>query len=1125
MSRRGYAQSAFSRNIDEILRSAETALVQRSPYPASLRDAYVDPTVDAGPPQITIRQADPGPSQVDELSRQLRTCMRELQELRSELHAERESRTNASSSHVKRIRDEISVEVRQGEHTLRQELRTLEASLVQRVTALENGKAVERSRADEAVRMAKVNQSSMFDLGEQLKEGLDEMRSRGDRIVAQNANVKEECAAIVEREKQRLTARLDAELSRIAESHRTLLAQVADAKGAVAKEVLTVSGTIGDIVEQAWKTQLRGTDRHVEHKLSEFQTAMEKMHSQLSEDSDRSTRRTRELQDETKQLQSTLVGRISSLESAVPLLDTRVDRCERRADAALEGSNRAAAEMDILRESCDKAITQGQRSMECSKKVESSVGDRDTRLASLETQLASLSGMEKWRQEVEGTRRSQLRLEAQLDALHQSAEKDARAVAAMQRSVDDSADKIVDAGRKVSKAVAVAESVGQRLTVLSERVSATEDAVEAAHNKAVEACDAADRTGQKSATHEARIANVADKMDSSLRDAFSRLSALDIKLEGVLDAMSQAAGVGPSVKKEVERLERRIAKSEAALANAVDNIQDTRDAVDAAVADVTALQRRVEATRDVPSTRDLSGLEGRADNAAEKAQSAMAKVDRLEERLFGRLESVSQELGSRIHTLVARLNDSRAADTFEVSAISTSQLETDVGAARKRLDVFENRIRSLEELVNDVSASYVKRADVQVLARSSMTHLEREVQAVKAEVASMLNADRTVNRSSPTMNSLPPSAVPTSSPNQPSTTNPTPPLAADTVEHSPLASHDTPPTQKSQSAEGTPSPAWKEEAATPPSKAPAYATSRLDESPSYGVPSRLGSGNREMVVETMSESPMSDGSDRVYTEEPREKPNEEPKGCDPPQQPTPSWLDSPEPVQRKITVVDDFDDDDDDGDVKEEEVVDALQQNTLQHVTPTHIEEDSGSESSESDAIPELPVEAAPPTAPIDIARNQAASRVATVPSGFNESSSSSDTGLPDNSFSRAAAPPQSRPLPVSTILSKAINDFDDDDDDEESSEGSGAAKAALTPASAPPPLAGGVLSGRVGRSSPPASVARSKVSAYSKQTADVSLSLSTTSPRTRRTDFDDDDDDDEDVDDDALAAMLGSMK
>lgn len=630
------------RSVDLMLKSAEGTLGYK---PAARTSAYGAPIARG---YSAADEADGSAYTNAELARQLRTCMREIVELRSELSAERDGRSQLLQLHARRIKEELLVEFHAAQHTNQRDIREIEAAIKQRFAEAEAQHAADRRRVDEATRFAKVHERQQFDVAEEFREAMDEMRGRVDAAVAMCTGARGEAAQELERERAALQHRLDIELMRYSELYRKQQADVEETKRDMAREVEKVNATVGQLVDAAWEQRMRSVTKHVNEALTAHQDTSERLGSQL-------TAVERQLDDLEKTSRRDLASstavtseRLASLEGALPVTTARVERFERRVDALLDSNGKLSAAVDVLREAVDKAGSQASRSSERAQRVEDTMADRDARITAIEAQCVALSGIEAWRSELEAAKRGIARIDHSMDSIKATADRSERLVEATQRSMESSAERSEAADKKVARLASKFESTETRVLSVVDRIVALEEGTQRATD-VIERIDAArEALHGKVAAVEGRMASLTERSDASVRDVRDRVATVEAQTEGVDDLAAKVQ----QLHAEVDRVGKRVNKAESMGFNATENASQLKDQLAALERELGAASRRTQAVeRQVVS--QAATPTGPAGVSSDELAGAVANVER---KLTAAIDTTARAAKAQAATVDARVD-------------------------------------------------------------------------------------------------------------------------------------------------------------------------------------------------------------------------------------------------------------------------------------------------------------------------------------------------------------------------------------------------------------------------------------------------------------------------------------
>jgi hypothetical protein len=642
----------------------------------------------------------------EDYGRQVRLCMKEIAELRSELAQEREGRHQLQALLAKRAKEEVLVEVHSIQNQMRQDMRELEAKVQERLSDSDTVRSLERRKVDDALRMLKAQERSQFDIAEQYRDQLEEMRQRVDTCVAASTTIRTEITHQLETEKGRMEHRLDVELERYAEMHRQHQNSLAETQRSVSREVQDVAKMVRTIVEAAWDERIKTVQKSLQDSLGKFQRTQEQHGDIVATLSSQVTNYLREGKRDLSQATAELRDRLAMLEANAPLLSAQMERVQRKADTAVESNSNLSALVDVLREAADKATVQALRSCERAQKVEDSIMERDNRLLALESQAVSLSGFDKVRNEVDATKRAVQRVESCIDTTRQIADRCERIVDDIQRNVDASADRGDSIEKKAVRAITRLEATEGRINALYDATRKLEEEIQ----KVTHSTEVAD---QQQEALKSRVESIDHRLISQIdasRNAVQELSQQLRGLDSQLGALAENAPVKEqytTVNSRMDKLERRLQKTEAAANNAAENAGDLRDSLESCKEMneklskkfdtwASTYQRTLQGTEKV-SAEANSGLSSLEQNLRMLKQSHSATDDtvhRLSDTMSSRLDDIDRRL--------ARLSATGGSNTgISPTALVTTQAQVETLAnelmeIRRKYETVERRMVSVE---------------------------------------------------------------------------------------------------------------------------------------------------------------------------------------------------------------------------------------------------------------------------------------------------------------------------------------------------------------------------------------------------------------------------------------------
>lgn len=694
----------FRRKCDNLLTSAEATLNGR-------KYNYVDENAPAA--YIPTWGAQ---SQL-ELQSGLRACMKEIVELRAELSAEKEAKSQLMILYTKRLREEMRIELGTKDHDNQRLVNELRAEFQQKFSEADASREADRRRWEEAVRHVKVHERQQFDVAEEFREGLDEMRGRIDAAVNSCYSAKSEVARELEKERTTMQHRLDVELLRYGELHRSQQQQLEVAKSQLSREVTEVSKVVRSMVEEVWSERMRSMTRHVDDSIKLFNDKTEQNSAVLSDLQLQFQDHTTKIKQELNIVTSGLRERIVEIENSFPLLVSRVDRYEKRGDALVDSNGRLSSQIDVMKEISDKAASQSARATDRVQRIEEMLSERDHRITSLEAQTVALAGVDKWRAELETTKRSVARVEHAIDGIKQIAENDERRVDSIQRHVDTVLERVEGSEKKASKVIAKIDATEKRFLTFVDRVATLEDSTERVTATLERIESSATQTAAKSETLESRVSTQTDRLDHIAREFRDRIERNESTFEEIQEVARTVDATSTIVKHDIEKIVKRVAKAEAIATNASENLKDVKESSDTLERELVVVKQRLEAAREAAERR-ATRIEAQMQDTGDVrlVQQLEQHCARLEKRLQSDIDRVRDEssthldnLQSRVSLMHQEVNKKQLQQPRPVLEPQTVSLEVmrpledGLTALQSRMATCESTLRTLERTFRNTS--------------------------------------------------------------------------------------------------------------------------------------------------------------------------------------------------------------------------------------------------------------------------------------------------------------------------------------------------------------------------------------------------------------------------------------
>lgn len=767
--------STFSRNAIDILRSAENALSGRPTAPSAsmygttaTRPATSDAWGRSSPrpfPSNTQRRVEAvgedgawgqrfgggggsPPSSPDtvtvgrdallDMQRQLRNGLQEVAELRSELAAEREHRSQTLLVLGKRWKEEVLVEMHGAEHRMRRDIAELENSVAQRLQTDATQAAVQRKAIEDLQRLAKVNDRARFEQQESLRDTLEELRGKVEAATAQSASVRIDCTQQLERAKAAMEHRLDVELIRYTDLHRDEQRELQAVKEALKEEVTSVQGRVRELVNETWRTASVALEKSLREPLETYGVDVKQLKATLQQVQSGVDDAVRGCQAESRVQLITLKERLSALESSDAVLTSKVDRAEKKSDAAQDAVARIDAAVDVAKEATERAAAHAQRAVERAQRVEDALADRDNRLVQVEGHLHGVASAEKLKGEIEACRRTVARVESQMDSIKVVSDRGEGLVERATRQVEAMTERVAQCERTVAKSQQTVSDATERVESCLQRVTAVEDTRDAMQG----AVERQERLGtaleQRMASSENRLRLLGDKVEKGVRDALGSQQALSVRVEAAHELASRVESVSTTAKAEVDRLEKRVLRVEASSSTFTAEVTSIRAEVDEQTKEVVAVRESQQQLKEQLNQHEAL-VEDRLTMLDQFANGYTERVSQLEHHMGRQLGEFGQHTDDRLAALENHLKETPK----QLQHLIDRQQSRPLGELQQRLrDVLEKEVRplqkrvsTLEESMGDVEDTQ-QRFDTRFAQVSALESLRGALRALDAQIRS-----------------------------------------------------------------------------------------------------------------------------------------------------------------------------------------------------------------------------------------------------------------------------------------------------------------------------------------------------------------------------------------------------
>ncbi|EKG01993.1 hypothetical protein TCSYLVIO_006992 [Trypanosoma cruzi] len=728
--------SHFSREATKLLRAAEDALSGRRPAALSLPVEQQE-SWDRRDGALNGRHGD---SSVLELQRQLRVAMTEISNLRNELMAERESRSQTIVSLGRRWKEEMMVELHAADHQSRRAIAELEVNVLQRYKEEATARAVMQRQLDEVLRSSKVRDRSQFERQEYIQEQIDSLRERLEAAVAECGLIRVESTQQLEKERASLAQRLDVELLRYLDMRRDDQREREKLKQQLKADIAAIGLHVRELMDEAWRTHATALERTLREPIDTFAQKIAR-HEELVAGMDAKIHDcTTSCHAEVRLQTASLQERVGALESSSAVTASRVDRAERKADTAQEAMSRVDANLGVARDTAERAQAQAQRAMERAQRVEDTVQDRDARLTQIETHLGAAATAEKLRAEIESVRRAALRAESGVDALRQVCERDEQLAEQTRRVVDGFTDRIEGCEQLVHRLRATVETVEGRVPHLQQRLAALEETRESLFASTTRLDDLAAQFGQRVQNVEAAVKGVGERLEQSRRDTLGGLQSVNARLEHANDMALRSETSSAAARAEVDRMDRRLCELESRAGRFAADSTTLRAATEDHAKDVATLSSRLQQAIEWQEQRDarmdaaILAAETQNTTATEQVAGRLeTKMQRDVRRLQSTFEDRVSALETSMESKVAPLEEAVAKMRTLRGGEETSQmLSRELRTCKSKIESLEAALAAMSDTVEQGQKEYVLLRDWNAL-RKTVASLESRLHATNAD--------------------------------------------------------------------------------------------------------------------------------------------------------------------------------------------------------------------------------------------------------------------------------------------------------------------------------------------------------------------------------------------------------
>ncbi|ORC85801.1 uncharacterized protein TM35_000321160 [Trypanosoma theileri] len=746
--------SNFSREATKLLHVAEDALSGRR-NAASLQQAIAAeaPWESFRPAAERYKNNDieyglPGNHHVVvELQRQLHVAMSEINNLRCELMAERESRSQTLTSLGRRWKEEVMVELRAADHQSRRAISEMEANMLQRLKEEATTRTVMQRQLEEVLRSSKVRDRSQFDHQEHIQEQLDGLRERLEAAVAECGIVRVESAQQLEKERASLSQRLDAELLRYVDMRRDDQREREALRQQLKTDIVNFGSQVRELVDEAWRTHGSTLERTLREPLDAFSRQMGRHEEIVSAMDAKIHDCTATCRAELRLQTASLQERVAAVEATAAVTASRVDRAERKADAAHDTAGRTNANVDVARDVAERAAAQAQRATERAQRMEDTVQDRYARLQQLEGQLASIATAEKLRSEIEAVRRAALRAESGVDALRQVCERDEQLVEQTRRAVDGYSDRISGCEQLTHRLRAAVETVEGRMPPLLQRLTALEEAREGAAVGTAHVDDTLLLLQQRVQVLEGGVRSVGERLEQWRRDVNNNAQTLAARVESVSELTLRSETNSAAARADVDRMDRRVTQLESQTSQMAADCHSLRGAVDDHAKDTATLSSRLQQVGDWQEQREARFETLLSETGMQNVTAVEQSVNRLDAKLQRDVRRLETNLRERTAALESLVEEKISTLQERLGRSQTPQSETMLQALARDMEIYQSKVESLnksltmmDDSMEQTRREYVLMHDWNML-RKTVSALESKLRSVQEDTALQQQTD------------------------------------------------------------------------------------------------------------------------------------------------------------------------------------------------------------------------------------------------------------------------------------------------------------------------------------------------------------------------------------------------
>lgn len=753
------ASSSFSKSATEMLRAAEDALAGRSGFAGTPPD-FASPTLltqkqRSGAPAVMLQCST---ADMVDLQYQLNRTMRELIELRAELTVEREKRNEVIAAMGRQWKEELLVEVRRRDGAIEGSIAALEERVATRWRDDNERQLVLRRQVDDALRAAKIRDGSQFELREELHTSLQHMEERVDAALAQSAAGRVDCAEQVEKAGAALSRRLDTELIRFADMRRDDQRALQEVSYLVKHEANKLRSRVQEMVDEVWSTSsaslIKSATAPVEALKTEQQQAKAAVHAM----EERVAECVHSCRAECTLHTTTTVERIHALESKEAAASSRIDRAERKADAAYDTATRVDASAAMAKAATERAEAQAVSAMERAQRMEHLMTDREGRLIAVESQLASIATAEGLRVDIEACRRQAARLEGRVEA---AGAVSSRAEEIAERAVHKAemlTERMCECEKSSLKSMEAVQAARETLDQYDQRVAAVRSAAEVQEGVLQRQTHLASQLEQRIIMQEGRITNWQQQQAQLMKDQQTSQQQLSDRIESNAGVTTRAQQTCVEVKNEVLRLEKRLES----VTGAASTLAEKHGLVMTAIEKQRSIMREVQQHQQ-RTTEWMQAVEQRLsdDNAphAKLEEILSVRLQRSEadiqrgvaeamQRMTQRLGDCESQIQENTGRMQSSVQDALRHHASELQRKVHNALQDGVSRVARRVEATEAVLEQVQETITTaperLSALELQATQQQRSLRSTdakLGALQTEVEQISSRLAQSLQDD------------------------------------------------------------------------------------------------------------------------------------------------------------------------------------------------------------------------------------------------------------------------------------------------------------------------------------------------------------------------------------------------